>query len=191
MFFLFGRAKEPKKSQLAFLPQVYLSSDVLGSYIREAALHSCAACLAQSQRRLIFSLFMAHAFYNLNSFGIPRMGFFRYRQSAPAPCSPPLGGSDGGSAARFTAAVKYGGRENWPFGRETRCMSGHPFLAHHKLKWARKEQSVLNVLYAHLSRSKRSGRGIAQGDSERVHYWLTAAQSIPTVNSRHTLRLYL
>ena len=65
--------KEPKKSQLAFLPQVYLSSDVLGSYIREAALHSCAACLAQSQRRLIFSLFAAHASYNLMSFGIPRI----------------------------------------------------------------------------------------------------------------------
>ena len=28
-------------------------------------------------------------------------------------------------------------RENWPSCRETRCMSGHPCRAHHKLKWAR------------------------------------------------------
>ena len=54
----------------------------------------------------------------------------------------------------FTAAVKYGGRENWPSGRETRCMSSHPCLAHHKLKWARKERSVIGVLYEHLSRSE-------------------------------------
>ena len=106
-------------------------------------------------------VFMAHAFYNLNSFGIPRMGFFRYRQSTPAPCSPSLGGSDGGSAARFTAAVKYGGRENWPSERAARCMSGHPCLAHHKLKWARKERSVIGVLYEHLSRSE-SNKAIAR-----------------------------
>ena len=104
---------------------------------------------------------MAHANYNLSSFGIPRMGFFRYRQSTPAPCSPPLGGSDGGSAARFTAAVKYGGRENWPSRRAARCMSGHPCLAHHKLKWARKERSVIGVLYEHLSRSE-SNKEIAR-----------------------------
>ena len=61
-----------------------------------------------------------------------------FRQVAPAPCSPPLGGSDAGSAVRFTAAVKYGGRENWPSGRETRCIRYHPCRAHHKLKWARK-----------------------------------------------------
>ena len=90
----------------------------------------------------------------LLSFGIPRMIFFRYRQFAPAPCSPPLGGSDAGSAVRFTAAVKYGGRENWPSGRETRCMSNHPCRAHHKLKWARKGQSVIAVLYSHLPRSE-------------------------------------
>ena len=77
-----------------------------------------------------------------------------YRQVAPAPCSPPLGGSDGNSAVRFTPAVKYGGRENWPSGRDTRCMSGHPCRAHHKLKWARKEQSSLEVLYELLPRSE-------------------------------------
>ena len=61
-----------------------------------------------------------------------------FRQSSPAPCSPPLGGSIADSAVRFTAAVKYGGRENLLSSRETRCMSGHPCRAHHKLKWARK-----------------------------------------------------
>ena len=65
-------------------------------------------------------------------------GLFLFRQFSPAPCSPPLGGSIADSAVRFTPAVKYGGRENWPFRRETRCMSGHPCRAHHKLKWARK-----------------------------------------------------
>ena len=64
---------------------------------------------------------------------------------------------------RFTAAVKYGGRENWPSGRETRCMSGHPCLAHHKLKWARKEQSVIGVLYEHLSRSESNNAINVQG----------------------------
>ena len=77
-----------------------------------------------------------------------------YSQFTPAPCSPPLGGSDGDSAVRFTPAVKYGGRENRLSRRETRCMSGHPCRAHHKLKWARKGQSVLGVLYEHLPRSE-------------------------------------
>ena len=79
-----------------------------------------------------------------------------FRQSSPAPCSPPLGGSDGNSAVRFTPAGKYGGREKWPSGRDTRCISGHPYRAHHKLKWARKEQSVLKVLYELLPRSESS-----------------------------------
>ena len=79
-----------------------------------------------------------------------------FRQVAPAPCSPPLGGSDAGSAVRFTAAVKYGGRENRPSSRETGCMSGHPCRAHHKPEWARKLQSVLAVLYSHLPRSESS-----------------------------------
>ena len=79
-----------------------------------------------------------------------------YRQFAPAPCSPPLGGSIAGSAVRFTPAVKYGGRENKPSGRETRCIRYHPCRAHHKLKWARKGQSVLGILYEHLPRSESS-----------------------------------
>ena len=79
-----------------------------------------------------------------------------FRQVAPAPCSPPLGGSDENSAVRFTPAVKYGGRENTLFRRETRCISGHPCRAHHKPEWARKVQSVLAVLYSHLPRSESS-----------------------------------
>ena len=79
-----------------------------------------------------------------------------FRQFAPAPCSPPLGGSDGSSAVRFTPAVKYGWRENWPSGRDTGCMSGHPCRAHHKLKWARERQSGLGVLYEHIPRSESS-----------------------------------
>ena len=46
--------KEPKKSRLAVLPHGLLSSDVLGSYIREDAPHSCAIWLAQSQRRFFY-----------------------------------------------------------------------------------------------------------------------------------------
>ena len=84
------------------------------------------------------------------------MDYFCLGSFPPAPCSPPLGGSDGSSAVRFTPAVKYGGREKWPSGRDTRCMSGHPCRAHHKLKWARKGQSVLEVLYELLPRSKSS-----------------------------------
>ena len=62
---------------------------------------------------------------------------------------------------RFTPAVKCGGRENWLSRRETGYMSGHPCRAHHKLKWARKKQSVLVVLYEHLSRSE-SNRKIVE-----------------------------
>ena len=83
-----------------------------------------------------------------------------FRQVSPAPCSPPLGGSDAGSAVRFTPAVKYGGRENQLSRRETGCISGHPYRAHHKLKWARKMQSVLGVLYELLPRSE-SGNEIS------------------------------
>ena len=77
-----------------------------------------------------------------------------FRQVAPAPCSPPLGGSDGNSAVRFTPAVKYGGRENRPSGRETGCISDHQCRAHQKSKWARKMQSVLGVLYELPPRSE-------------------------------------
>ena len=41
--FFSGEKKEPKKSRLAVLPHVLLSSVVLGSYIREATLLPCAA----------------------------------------------------------------------------------------------------------------------------------------------------
>ena len=102
------------------------------------------------------SEFAAHASYNLTSFRDSANGRFRYSYFAPAPCSPPLGGSDENSAVRFTPAVKYGGRENTLFRRETRCISGHPCRAHHKLKWARKGRSVLAVLYSHLPRSESS-----------------------------------
>ena len=67
---------------------------------------------SKSQRRLLSSLFVAHASYNLTSFRDSANGVFLFRQVAPAPCSPPLGGSDADSAVRFTPAVKYGGREN-------------------------------------------------------------------------------
>ena len=87
-----------------------------------------------------------------------------FRQVAPAPCSPPLGGSDENSAVRFTPAVKYGGRENTLFRRETRCISSHPCRAHHKLKWARKGRSVIAVLYSHLPRSE-SNKAICAANS--------------------------
>ena len=44
------------------------------------------------------------------------------------------------------------------FCRETNCMSGHPCRAHHKLKWARKGQSGLEVLYELIPRSESSKR---------------------------------
>ena len=104
-------------------------------------------------------MFAAHASYNLYSFRDSANGVFLFRQVAPAPCSPPLGGSIADSAVRFTPAVKYGGRENRLSGRETRCMSSHPCRAHHKLKWARKIQSVLKLLYKQVPRSE-SGKTI-------------------------------
>ena len=42
------------------------------------------------------------------------------------------------------------------FCRETSCMSVHPCRAHHKLKWARKGQSGLEVLYELIPRSESS-----------------------------------
>ena len=89
------------------------------------------------------------------------MDVFLFSQFSPAPCSPPLGGSIADSAVRFTPAVKYGGREYMLSRRETRCIRGHPCRAHHKLKWARKMQSVLGVLYELLSRSE-SGHTLSQ-----------------------------
>ena len=84
-----------------------------------------------------------------------------FRQVAPAPCSPPLGGSDENSAVRFTPAGKYGGRENRLYGLATGCMSGHPCRAYHKLKWARNGQSGLEVLYELIPRSESSKTIIA------------------------------
>ena len=55
------------------------------------------------------ALFVAHANYNLSSFGIPRMDFSGIGSFSPAPCSPPLGGSDETSAVRFTPAKSRAG----------------------------------------------------------------------------------
>ena len=133
------KRKNQRKVVYVFLPICYLNSNVFGmGYIREAATLSCAVWLAQSQRRLLLYLFVAHASYNLYSFRDSANDLFLFSQFSPAPCSPPLGGSDGSSAVRFTPAVKYGGRENWLCGLATRCRSGHPCRAHHILKWARK-----------------------------------------------------
>ena len=70
--------KEPKKSRLAILPHMLLSSIVLGSYIWEATLLPCDAWFAQSQRRLLLALFVAHANYNLTSFRDPANGRFLF-----------------------------------------------------------------------------------------------------------------
>ena len=133
-----------------------LSSDVF----RELYTGSCPAflrCLFRPEPAAVaLPLFVAHASYNLYSFRDSANGVFLFRQFAPAPCSPPLGGSITDSAVRFTPAVNYGGRENWPSGRETRCIRYHPCRAHHKLKWARTEQSVLGVLYELFPRSESS-----------------------------------
>ena len=151
--------KEPKKSLLAVLPIRLLSS---GAF-RGLYTGSCPAflrCLFRPEpAALAFSLFVAHAYYNLYSFRDSANGRFLFRQVSPAPCSPPLGGSDGSSAVRFTPAVKYGGRENRLSGRAAGCMSSHPCRAHHKLEWARKEQSILGVLYEFFSRSE-SGKAL-------------------------------
>ena len=103
------KRKNQRKVVYVFLPQIYLSSDVLWSYIREVTLLSCAACLAQSQRRSRFSLFAAHASYNLYSFRDSANDLFWFRQFSPAPCSPPLGGSIADSAVRFTPAESRAG----------------------------------------------------------------------------------
>ena len=141
---------------MSFSRKFILVQALLGGYIREDALRSCDACFAQSQRRLLLPWFVAHAYYNLYSFRDSANDLFLFRQVAPAPCSPPLGGSDSCSAVRFTPAVKYGDRENWLCGLATGCISGHPCRAHHILEWARKVQSGLEVLYSHLPRSESS-----------------------------------
>ena len=128
------------------------------------------------------SKFAAHASYNLTSFRDSANGRFRYSYFAPAPCSPPLGGSDGHSAVKFTAAVKYGGRENRLSRRETGYMSGHPRRAHHKLEWARKGQSDIKVLYEHLPRSESSKVIITQS---RSYYLLRVCQAASRTRLRY------
>ena len=119
-----------------------LSSDIF----RKLYTGSCPAflrCLFRPEPAAVtFSLFVAHASYNLYSFRDSANGLYLFRQFSPAPCSPPLGGSIADSAVRFTPAVKYGGRENRPSGRETRCIRYHPCRAHHKLEWARKLRHI-------------------------------------------------
>ena len=58
------------------------------------------------------------------------------------------------------ARRKQGGRENRPSCRETRCMSGHPCRAHHKLKWARKIGRCphASVQASHTLREQRSNK---------------------------------
>ena len=75
MFFLFRRKERTKEKPFrSFSRMAYLVQALLEGYIREAALLSCDAYPAQSQRRLLLAMFAAHASYNLSSFGIPRMG---------------------------------------------------------------------------------------------------------------------
>ena len=67
-------------------------------------------CLARPEpAALALSKFAAHASYSLTSFRDSANGLFLYRQVSPAPCSPPLGGSDAGSAVRFTPAESRAG----------------------------------------------------------------------------------
>ena len=156
VFFLFSRKERTKEKPIGCSPANHLSSDVF----RDLYTGSCPAflrCLFRPEPAAVtFSLFVAHASYNLYSFRDSANGLYLFRQFSPAPCSPPLGGSIADSAVRFTPAVKYGGRENRPSCREARCMSSHPCRAHHKLKWARKVQSVLGVLYELFPRSESS-----------------------------------
>ena len=107
--FFSGEKKEPKKSRLAILPHGYLNSDAF----RELYTGSYPAFLRRLVRpepaALALALFMAHAYYNLYSFRDSANGRFLFRQFSPAPCSPPLGGSDGSSAVRFTPAKSRAG----------------------------------------------------------------------------------
>ena len=85
------------------------------------------------------------------------------------------------------ARRKQGGRENRPSWRETGCMNSHPCRAHHKLKWARKKQSIFKLLYKNLPRSESSKTISAQ--SSAVSQTPTG-QPCPTVvgNSSSTIR---
>ena len=89
---------------------------------------------------------------------------------------------------RFTPAVKYGGRENRLSGRATSCMSGHPSRAHHKLEWARKVQSIVMLLYEHLSLSEsdKDSMQFAHGLSKGARQpYRPSTVKLPTSNGRH------
>ena len=58
--------KEPKKSRLAVLPQIFLSSVVLGKlYIGSSDCFLSPLIRSKSQRRFLLPAFVAHASYNL------------------------------------------------------------------------------------------------------------------------------
>ena len=141
---------------MAILPHILLSSDVFRKLCTGSSPAFLRCLFRPEPAAVTFSLFVAHASYNLYSFRDSANGLYLFRQFSPASCSPPLGGSIADSAVRFTPAVKYGGRENRQSCREARCMCSHPCRAHHKLKWARTGQSVLGVLYELFPRSESS-----------------------------------
>ena len=109
MFFLFSRKERTKEKPIGCSTANHLSSDVFrelytGSYI------ASLRCLARPEpAALALSLFAAHASYNLYSFRDSANDLFRYSKFAPAPCSPPLGGSSADSAVRFTPAESRAG----------------------------------------------------------------------------------
>ena len=77
VFFLFRRKERTKeKSFMSFSRKTYLVRALLEGYIREAARISCAAWLAQSQRRLRYLRLRLTLAIILLRFGIPRMDYF-------------------------------------------------------------------------------------------------------------------
>ena len=136
-------------------------------------------------------------FVILSVLGYRAPGFGFLRCFSPAVCSP-LRRLRTCSAVRFTAAGKQGGRENWPSRRETRCMSGHPCRAHHKLKWARKMQSIVKLLYEHLSLSESDkdstqyAHGLSKGARQPYQWphrktahqkWIAQSKAPPAVTA--------
>ena len=175
MFFLFGRKERTKEKSFRSFSRKCILIQALYDRLYTGRYNAFLRCLFRPEpAAFALSKFAAHASYNLTSFRDSANGRFRYSYFAPAPCSPPLGGSDENSAVRFTAAVKYGGRENRLSRPETGYMSGHPRRAHHKLEWARKGQSGIKVLYEHLPRSESSKVIITQS---RSYYLLRACKS--------------
>ena len=162
--FFSGERKEPKKSRLAVLPHVILSSDVFRKVIYGKLL--CFLAPLDSPRasgayfypclRLTLAIILLR-------FGIPRMDVFLFRHFSPAPCSPPLGGSDGCSAVRFTPAKSWA-RAKLAVQTRSWMYSIPSMPAHHKLEWARKGRSVIAVLYSHLPRSE-SNKAICAANS--------------------------